>query len=477
MKGQRPNIVFLLLDTVRADYLRAYGGNVRMPFLEHLARKGVLYERAIAPSTYTAPSHASLFLNKRTLGIKAFRESPLKNLDEKIDPFVEKVKYIPRREITLAAKLNYLGYSTAVFSNNPFLSQGTGLTNGFEHVKNLWIEEKLKKSMLSSFELRLVANKTLRNMLIKLPYAISLLLTKKHLDAVYLDLKRKLDKHFAIRYGFYKLDAGAKKTNKAIEDYARNAGSASKFIFVNYMEGHEGYPTNLITKRYVDQEKWLYLAGLIDGKDIGIIKEAYARRLGYLDDQISRLFGTLKETGILDNAVVIIASDHGQAFMEHGLMYHNMFPFEELVHVPLISARFINGKQVTSGEVVSKPVSLTALHESILNIANGTADEVNGKLRRDNFVISDHVGITEFWDLKFLKLLRRRSSYADKIYRTKLFLNKFATAVYYRNFKLIVYKDKKAEMYDLKEDPEEKVNIISSYRGLALKMANAAKAI
>ncbi|VVB77521.1 Sulfatase [uncultured archaeon] len=258
-----------------------------------------------------------------------------------------------------------------------------------------------------------------------------------------------------------------------VDDYLKDGGKANNFMFVNYMEGHEGYPTNLVKDGYVEQDKWLYMSGLAPADDLGTIRAAYAKRLAYLDSKLKELVGILKKNGALDNAVLIIAGDHGQAFMEHGQMYHNMFPYEELSRVPLIVGRFRNGRQVGQRETVDKCVSLTALRDSILDIGYGKNDDIDGRLRKDNFVFSDHVGITEVWDAHLLRLLRNRSSCADAIYRTKLRHNRFATATYYKNFKLISYAGGKMELYDLEHDPKESENVICGNRGVALRMLNS----
>ncbi|MEM3241269.1 MAG: sulfatase-like hydrolase/transferase [Candidatus Micrarchaeaceae archaeon] len=472
---EKPNIIFVMLDTMRADYLKMYSGSLYLPVIENVAKNGVIYENAIAPGTYTAPSHASLFLGKRVKHIKIFSKDLFNAYDKNIDPFVEHVHYLTNTDVTVAAKLKYLGYKTALFSNNPFLSRGTNLANGFDYVNNIWLDDKIAKNMLTKLELGIVANKNLRSGFINLSYMISRLVTQNKLDELYLLLKRKLDAHFAQKYGFFKLDAGARKTNAKIKRYVEHTENTGNFIFVNYMEGHEGYPTNLVGNGHaeIDQEKWLYLAGLSDYSGVKIISKAYEKRLAYLDSKVGELLSVLKSSGILDNAVLILASDHGQAFAEHGLMYHNMFPFQELAHVPLITARFIDGKQVHSKERVEKPVSLSALHQSILDIGTAFADDINGNLRADNFVFSEHVGITEFWDLGLLNKLKKRSVYASKIYAAKKRLNTFATAVYYRGFKLIIYKDKRLELYDLKADPGETENIISRNRSIAHKLLAA----
>ena len=243
------------------------------------------------------------------------------------------------------------------------------------------------------------------------------------------------------------------------------------------MEGREGYPTNLVSSDYVEQDKWLYMSGILEPERVASITQAYYKRLKYLDSKLSNLISILKKNGALDNALLILSSDHGQAFMEHGQMYHNMFPYEELSRIPLVVGRFVSGKQVSTKESVEQAVSLTALHNSILDVGYGKTDEIDGTLRRDNFVFSEHVGITEVWDAYLLKLLSSRSKCADAIYRSKMAHNRSATATYYKNFKLVSYKDGRKELYDIESDSSEKENVIAENRGLALKMLNADKAI
>ena len=121
------------------------------------------------------------------------------------------------------------------------------------------------------------------------------------------------------------------------------------------------------------------MSGLLEPDRVKKLREAYEKRFAYLDGRVADLMGILKRNGALDNAVVVLASDHGQAFMEHGQMYHNMFPYEQVTRVPLITARFENGRQVSNREEVDKYVSLTALRDSIVNIGYGRADEINGQ--------------------------------------------------------------------------------------------------
>ncbi len=440
---ERPNVIMVMLDTVRSDCLGVYGGGIRANAINRIASKATIYDNAIAPGTYTVPSHVSFFLGQRVRDVKQLFKDPMANSDQNTDPFLEKTKYIKPGSMTLARKMSYLGYDTALFSNNPFVSQPTGIAEGFGHVHNLWYEDNIKEnSGMVKLLLKMIENDKARKSAIKLASIVSRGMTSGILDKMYLDLRVTLNKHFAKQYGFYKLDRGALRTNESIKGYLSNNESQNKFMFINYMEAHEGYPTNLVSNDYVEQDKWLYLSQIEDPSGVEPIKRAYSKRVQYLDKQIGKLMEILKSQGALDNSVVVFAGDHGQAFMEHGQLYHNMFPYEQMTNVPLITARYLNGKQVNTKERIHNFVSLTALHNSILDIGYGKNEVIDGSLKRDNFVFSDHVGITEVWDTYLLKLFSKRSKSIDKIYRAKLHHNTFATAIYYKNHKLIHYFDK-----------------------------------
>ncbi|MGC8710160.1 MAG: sulfatase-like hydrolase/transferase [Candidatus Micrarchaeia archaeon] len=478
---ERPNIVFILTDTLRADFLDVYNGRVKTKVIREIAKKSTIYKNAIAPGTYTVPSHVSLFLNKRVRSIKSLTKDPMKYSDKNTDPFLKKSVYINKNELTLARHLGMLGYDTALFSNNPFLSQSTGLGEGFSHIENLWFKDKIDKNRRSvKLVLELIENEKIKRSLVQLTYLISRVLPQRRLDKLYLDMRIRLNKHFSEEYGFYDLDKGISKTTESIKKYVRGDDSKRpKFIFVNYMEPHEGYPTNLVKEGYVEQDKWLYLSGLAGSnarEGLDAIKGAYSKRIEYMDKKLGSFIDMLKREGVLDNAIIIIASDHGQAFMEHGVMYHNMFPYNEIANVPLITSRFVSGKQIDISEIVENPVSTRALHESILNVAYGKNDVIDGTLRRDNFIFSDHIGITEVWDKCLLEKLKYRSESVKKIYNVKKYHNTQATAVYYKDYKLIHYFGRgiKDQLFDLSESGEEE-DVTDSNRSIAYEMLNASK--
>lgn len=462
------NIIFIMLDTVRADMLRPYGGDVKVSNIERLSRDGVKYNMAIAPGTYTLPSHLSLFLGRRVADISWLKSTGMKFSDLMADPLLRKSRY-SSNDLTIAQVMEYFGYKSALFSNNPFVSQATGLATGFSHVSNLFIDEKINTNRPKvKAVLGLIQNDHTRRGLVNLAYRIASVFSDRRVDSMYLSLRKRLNRHFSKEYGYYDLDKGASATNLQLREYLKSKGSPRNFIFINYMEGHEGYPTNLVTGNYVEQDKWLHMIGKASTEDLLSTKEAYKRRITYLDAKVGQAIEIMKKSGTLDNATVIISSDHGQAFMEHGEMFHNVYPYNEVTRVPLVIANFRGGRQVRERKHIDEPFSLTDLNRII------TGKPVDDATKP---VFSDHIGITEVWDTHLLRLFRKRSKNADMVYRKKVEQDRHATAIYYKGYKLIhYYGGKSDELYSMSDDISESDNIIGSRRSLARQMLALNKA-
>lgn len=461
----QPDIIFIMLDTVRADALGTYGGR-RLPNIDGLARKSMVFDNAVAPGTYTLPSHLSIFLGKRPRSIKALMKDNMKNYNEKTDPFLKKSTYVKGNEITLAKHLSYIGYRTALFSNNPFLSPYGGTSSGFSYLDNKFVENKIIGSNIPlRMLLGMINNNFTRNGIVRVASELSKVFPKSAMDRLYIALRKEVDRHYSKVCGYYNMDSGAVGTNERIREYLDVNRGRKDFLFVNYMEGHEGYPTNMVDEKETIQDKWLHMIGYSSTHDAMVEKEAYLKRIEYLDRRVADLLGILKAKGRLDDAYVIIASDHGQAFMEHGQMYHNVFPYNEVVKVPLIISRFEGGRQQDCRKRIAQPFSLTRLNGMMVEMGYGKGINVNAIA--EDTVVSDHLGITEVWDTYLLKLIRSRSEHADMVYRKKRYFNNFATAVFSNGHKLIhFYGKKQDELYSM-DDASEENDILQKNRDLA----------
>jgi arylsulfatase A-like enzyme len=467
----KKNIVVLLLDTVRASDVY---GNSSLSTLNNIARNATKYEVAVAPGTWTAPTHAALFTNRKVSQIKNVSQNFLNNGTYKIDPWMVKTKFLEQSDTTIAKKLAKHGYQSVLLSNNPFLTSYTNLATGFDRIQDVWLSSNVKynNGLASKFTFILNGGANARVAMINTGYTLTRMLPKSAMDKVYLKLRKSMYKRTSNVDGTYRLDRGATDTNKLLKQHlSYNYNYKPQFMFINYMEAHENYPTS---NRKVVQDKWLYLSGAEEMSDYNMnsLHNAYLKRLKYLDKSVKSSIEILKEKGILDNATIIVTSDHGQFFGEHNLLYHSLKPYEGVSRVPLLAANYENGKMIKDKDLVQTPVSISALHDSILNLGSGKFDHLDGNLRRDKYVICEHTGISEGWDEKLLKMLSPRAKSAANILKAKRQNNVKVTAVYNHDLKLMHYFGKKKdELYNIVKDPAEAANLIDSNRSAALKMA------
>ena len=123
-----PNIVLVVIDTARADHFSTYGYERQTtPRFTAFARDGILFESAYGTSSWTLPSHASLFTGVHPATHRANHETP--RLDDRFH--------------TLAELLSTSGYETIAFTNNPWVSAHTNLVQGFQDVREMWAADSL----------------------------------------------------------------------------------------------------------------------------------------------------------------------------------------------------------------------------------------------------------------------------------------------------------------------------------------------
>ncbi len=468
MHSRRPNVVMFMLDTLRASDTYT---NSALTNINRMAMEGLSYTNAVAPGTWTATSHASMFTGKPVSAIPDASKDLFNGGTEKIDPWFVKTKFLPDSINTLASKLGSMGYSTSLFSNNPFLNSMTNLSEGFQTTYDLWKDTNAsKKGMLSRKASKLLqGGSRTRIKMMDVSYAVSRILPAPLLDKLYLDLRVRLDRGVAENDFTYKMDRGANRTNKVIKSYIRKRAQSDimpKFMFINYIEAHENYPV----RKEIVQDKWLYMSRImeLDENTRSELHKAYLRRIRYLDKKVGEAIKDMRESGLLDNALVILLSDHGQFFGEHGLLYHSMAPYSEVSNVPLISLRFIDGKPVKERKVIDEPVSLGRIGSAVVEVVTKNQTNLNGNMFGN--VYSEHTGISEGWDEYLLAKLRRRSKFADMIYKAKMEHNRQAVAIYHNGMKLIhFYGGRPDELYAINDKMEEQ-NIISGHKSEAADM-------
>jgi len=315
------NVLVVVVDTLRADHLSTYGySRPTSPNLTRIAAQGVLFENAIAASSWTLPSHASMLTG-------LYPHDHLADLNRDL------ARSLP----TLPEAMEPLGYRTAAFSaNGPTFSRRRGFGRGFIH-----FEDDFQN-------LGSISRQTYYG------YKLEDRLSQLHLLH---NMPGRL---------------GAEEINQNALRWI-DSGTRPFFVFVNYLDVHDPYlPPDPYLHLYTKvkrpykwySEHWDSFEHLTAGETQAEL-DAYDGAINYVDVQIADLLQKLSQRGLGANTLVIITSDHGEGFGEHGLMNHGNSLYRELIHVPLI---FWKPGQVPSGVRISEPVSLTALPVTVFDI-------------------------------------------------------------------------------------------------------------
>ena len=140
-----PNIILIVLDTVRADHVSCSGASARAttPFLDSLAAKGLVFPQARSPSNWTLPAHASIFTGLLPSEHGCHFEH----------------RFLAEEAQTLAEVLRDQGYVTAGFSCNVNVGRAFNLTQGFDSFAEIWSDEQVRSGAHSGdvLETRLAA--------------------------------------------------------------------------------------------------------------------------------------------------------------------------------------------------------------------------------------------------------------------------------------------------------------------------------
>lgn len=301
--AERPSLIVLVIDTVRADRLSSYGHHrLTTPVLDHVAREGVLFERATSASAWTLPSVSSILsgLPPSAHGVRAYEDQ------------------LPDAVETVAEQLQAAGYHTAFLGVNSLFEAGRNLQQGFDYY--FGIDE------ISGEEL----NQRLQAWL----------------------QERPKDK--------------------------------PTFLYVHYFDPHCRYvppePYRQLywppseaqrTHRTMTPEQWRLMHECFQlhfnpGEpvlDVDYYLSEYDAELRHVDQVVGLFLERLKTVGLYDQSLLVLTSDHGEEFYDHGGYGHGKVLNEHTVHVPLM-VKLPRGAQAgrrESGRVSSLDLAPTLL--------------------------------------------------------------------------------------------------------------------
>jgi arylsulfatase A-like enzyme len=299
-----PNVVLIVVDTLRADGVGCYGASRdTTPAIDELASEGVRFQRAYSTAPWTMPSVGSMFTGTYPGTCRSTGTwGPL-----------------PDDMLTLAEVLREEGYATAGIISHFLLGSRFNFNQGFE----IFIESE--------------AN--VKNM-----------------------------------HDHVSTEGVTRRALEVLRQFSAKGGPF--FLFAHYFDPHYNY------KRHREYGFAAAGAGRLDGsqpiekirqmlpdmtgEETAFLRSLYDEEVRHTDFGIGLLTDALRKLGLYENSIVVVVSDHGEEFLEHGWLGHTKTLYEELVHVPLVIKAPGRGRP---GSVIDDRVSLVSLTPTILDLA------------------------------------------------------------------------------------------------------------
>lgn len=333
----RPNVVFVLLDTLRADRVSALGYDRKTtPNFDAFAEEATVFTDAVAQAPWSIPSHASLFTGKYPDAHGATIASP-----------------ILTGEQTLAERLSADGYETYAVSPNDYVRPATGFARGFD-----------------SYEMGMHPTE---------PAATADLLAHPVNWFTNTGWARR-----PVERAFNRIQDTATVTTDPPEptadgllDIATNrieAASDPFFLFVNLFDAHlprspdpqyaeEFVDADLSEEPIVEHERTHTLGShVMADRALRRFRQLYDADVRTMDDRFGQLIEILRESGVFEDSIVVVASDHGEQLGEYGLVGHQFSVFDGAVSVPL-AIRFPDG----GPDRVDRQVEIRRIFHTILD--------------------------------------------------------------------------------------------------------------
>ncbi len=306
-----PDVILIVLDTVRADRLSLYGyPRATTPHLERFAERATVYERAQSQGIWTLPGHASLFTGL----YPSEHETDWKD-------GVAWCRSLRPEAVTMAERFALAGYRTAsIAANRGRLSPTFGLTQGFEWA---WSDRSP------------TARLWIPALGMKLAHLLGGPPGGQRIGA----LERN------------SYPSAVEVNALALEWLERTQRSGPRFLFLNYMEAHDqlrlascaaprfGDGRSCIPKNLPERDGVLAGTEDLDPANAARLGDWYDTEIACLDHHVGELFDELERRGLLDGSLVAVTSDHGHLLGEHGGFDHRAEVWQELLHVPLLLKR------------------------------------------------------------------------------------------------------------------------------------------
>lgn len=284
--ADKPNVILVMVDTLRADHLSCYGGDVPTPNLCRLAQGGTIYQ-GFSHASWTKPATASLLTS--TLPSTHVAMSKPAGLSE---------------DLTLISEaLQDGGYTTGGIVSNVNLADSFGFNQGYDDYYYLGPD-----------------------------YLASAEESSSKLIVYQLGRQIALGVFGGDQTFFSDFYQDSKVVNSVAFDWIDDRKAGRFFLFLHYMDPHDPYfehPYNGVGIARVSMPE-------PEPEMKERLQSLYRGEIEYLDAQFGALLAKLDADGLYDNTVIALTADHGEEFGEHDGFWHGLTLYDEQIHVPLI---------------------------------------------------------------------------------------------------------------------------------------------
>ncbi len=381
------NVILITVDSLRADHLEIYGyKNLETPNISELAADGIVFTNAYANSPGTPSSFPAILTSTYPMMYGGYEGLST------LRPYLPEI-------------LKNNGIYTIGINSNPYLSRRFGYHRGFNFFyddifsRETGIKGRIKQGI-----------KFIETILGSPPYTTGYVL------------------------------------NKIAKTHIEKVKDRSFFMWIHYMDVHIPYAyknrvKNILYRRRI-RELNRTVIEVSQGKKLEIpedmlseIIELYDEGIRRVDDIIGDLLKFLQKSGLMEDTLVMLTSDHGEEFMEHGGLCHMPKLYDELLHIPLIvNSPSLKRKRV---DIIVDQLGIAPTISSVLGI-NGDPRWLGRSL------------LTKIEDKTLI------SEVSNTITSVKVNKKEWKISARNRRWKLHFYvKENRVELYDLLNDPLE----------------------
>jgi arylsulfatase A-like enzyme/uncharacterized membrane protein YbhN (UPF0104 family) len=295
----KPNVILVMVDTLRADHLSCYGADIDTPNLCRLTEGGTTYQ-GFSHASWTKPATASLLTS--TLPSTHVAMSKPSTLSP---------------DLTLISEaMQEGGYTTGGIVSNINLAESFGFAQGYDDYYYLAPDYIAGAQESSS---KLIIYQVVRQLWLGIVQG-----EKVYFNDYYQD---------------------SEVVNEVAFDWIEERKDERFFLFLHYMDPHDPYFVHPYDGSGIARVKMPEPEADVASE----LHELYRGEVEYLDENFGKFLAKLEAEGLYEDTVIILTADHGEEFNEHGGFWHGLTLYDEQIHVPLLIKWANNGDKSVRG--------------------------------------------------------------------------------------------------------------------------------